>query len=74
MDTPRRFEADPEKDVRNVSLRGLSLLAAADFDFEGAVVRIDDRFDYGEERRVAIGMIGPVPTFLSSRCVATPAG
>ena len=41
---------DPAKDAANRDKHGLSLAEAADFDFENAVVMVDDRFDYGETR------------------------
>ena len=36
---------------------GVDFSAAATFDFATAVIRIDDRFDYGECREVAIGFV-----------------
>jgi uncharacterized protein len=52
-----RVEFDPVKDVVNRAKHGVSLQAAADFDWDTALEREDDRFDYGEVRFVAIGMI-----------------
>ncbi len=46
---------DPAKNVRNIRSRGLSFERAADFDFETALVAVDERADYGETRYVAIG-------------------
>jgi len=43
-------EFDPAKDAANVAKHGISLVAAAEFDFTAAVITIDDRFDYGETR------------------------
>lgn len=48
---------DPRKDVSNVAKHRLSLAEAADFEFETAIFGIDTRFDYGEVRRIAIGML-----------------
>lgn len=45
-----KVEFDPAKDAANREKHGLSLAEAADFDFETAVVLVDDRFDYGETR------------------------
>ncbi len=45
-----KVEFDPAKDAINLDKHGLSLVEAADFDFETAVVLVDDRFDYGETR------------------------
>lgn len=52
------IEFDPAKDETNIAKHGLSLLAAERFDWETAFEREDDRFDYGEVRFVALGMIG----------------
>lgn len=48
---------DPAKDATNIAKHGLSLLAAERFDWETALEREDDRFDYGEVRFVAIGRV-----------------
>jgi uncharacterized DUF497 family protein len=53
-----RISFDPAKDELNIRVRGLSFLAAADFDFERALYAVDDRRDYGETRYVALGMLG----------------
>lgn len=45
-----RIAFDPDKDAANKAKHGLSLAEAADFDFELAIVLVDDRFDYGETR------------------------
>ncbi len=52
------IEFDPAKGEANVAKHGISLQAAFDFDWETALEREDDRFDYGEVRFVAIGRIG----------------
>ena len=48
---------DPEKNSRNVQLRGLSFAQANDFDFETSFVEADLRKEYGEIRYVAIGFL-----------------
>lgn len=48
---------DLAKDELNRAKHGVSLQAAARFDWETALEREDDRFDYGEVRFVAIGWI-----------------
>ena len=53
-----RVHFDPRKNERNIRERGLSLEAAADFDFDGAWMQTDTRRDYGETRYVAIGWLG----------------
>jgi uncharacterized protein len=52
-----RIEFDPAKDDINRAKYGVSLAAATDFDWDTALEREDDRFDYGEVRFVAIGLI-----------------
>ena len=52
-----RISFDPAKDEWNIRVRGLSFSAAADFDFENALYAVDDRYDYGETRYVALGML-----------------
>ena len=52
-----RIEYDPAKDDANRAKHGISLQAAAGFDWDTAIEREDDRFDYGETRFVAIGLI-----------------
>jgi uncharacterized DUF497 family protein len=53
-----KIEFDPVKDEINRAKHGISLEAATDFDWDTAFEREDDRFDYGEVRFVAIGLIG----------------
>ena len=50
-------EFDPIKDQANRAKHGISLGAAAGFQWETALEREDNRFDYGEIRFVAIGYI-----------------
>ena len=52
------IEFDPAKDEANIAKHGLSLQAAERFDWDTAFEREDDRFDYGEVRFVALGLIG----------------
>ena len=52
------IEFDPAKDRANATKHGMSLLAAEGFDWDTALEREDDRFDYGEVRFVALGLIG----------------
>jgi uncharacterized protein len=67
---PLQIEFDPEKDARNLQLRGISL-ARAEALLQGFVVdKIDDRRDYGETRVVAIGEIAGV----EFTCVYTQRG
>ena len=52
-----QIEFDPAKDEANRAKHGVSLQAATSFDWDTALEREDDRFDYGEARFVAIGQI-----------------
>lgn len=52
------IEFDPAKDRANADKHGVSLRAAEGFDWDTALEREDDRFDYGEVRFVALGLIG----------------
>ncbi len=51
------IEFDPAKNDTNEAKHGIGLDAATGFDWETAFERVDDRFDYGEVRFVAIGLI-----------------
>ena len=53
-----RIEFDSAKDAANLAKHGVSLRAAADFEWETSFEREDNRLDYGETRFVAIGLIG----------------
>ncbi len=53
-----RITFDPEKNARNIRERGLSFELASEFEFESAVVRKDERREYGEVRYVALGRLG----------------
>lgn len=55
-----KVEFDPVKDDINRAKHGVSLQAASSFDWDTALEREDDRFDYGEVRFVAIGLIDAV--------------
>jgi uncharacterized protein len=52
-----RIEFDPAKDEINRAKHGVSLAQANGFDWETALERENDRFDYAELRFVAIGLI-----------------
>lgn len=51
------IEFDPAKNARNLAERGLAFGRVADFDFGTATFLIDDRRDYGELRRIAVGYL-----------------
>ena len=52
------IDFDPEKDRVNLDRHGISLAAAAGFDWDGVLVRPDLRRDYGELREIGLGMLG----------------
>lgn len=52
-----KLDFDPEKNDKNIRERGLSFMRAVEFDFESALYLVDDRRDYGEVRRVAVGYL-----------------
>lgn len=47
-----QIEFDPNKDAGNQSKHGVSLALAVELDWEAALVWVDDRFEYGEARRI----------------------
>ncbi len=48
---------DEEKRQANIAKHGIDFLIAEEFEWETAIETIDDRYDYGEERWVALGFI-----------------
>ena len=48
------IEFDPAKDEANQAKHGVSLSAADELDWEAALVWVDDRFEYGEMRMIAL--------------------
>lgn len=53
-----RSEWDESKRAANLAKHNVDFAAAADFEWDTAIEIIDDRFDYDEERWVALGFIG----------------
>ena len=51
------FSFDPAKSERNSLIRGLPFSLASEFDWPRALIEEDSRFDYGERRYRALGMI-----------------
>lgn len=49
-----RIEFDPAKDAANRAKHGVSLALAAELDWDAALVWVDDRFEYGELRMIAL--------------------
>ena len=60
-----QFDFDPDKDASNLSKHGFSLAAAAELNWDEALVWIDDRADYGEVRMVALAPIGDILFFVA---------
>lgn len=58
METPENFIFDIAKDRQNKREHGVSLKQAERFEFASAVVELDTRDAYGEDREVAYGIIG----------------
>jgi len=52
------YEWDEEKRKANIAAHKIDFTDAAGFDWNHAVVEIDDREDYGELRECATGFIG----------------
>ena len=49
-----QIEFDPAKDATNIEKHGVSLAFATELDWDEALVWIDERFDYGEMRMIAL--------------------
>lgn len=48
------IEFDPLKDQSNLAKHGVSLTLASELDWDEALVWVDDRFEYGECRMIAL--------------------
>lgn len=55
----RNVTFDSAKDRINTERHGLSLELARRFEWDSALMWQDERFDYDEDRMVALGYIGP---------------
>lgn len=49
-----RIEFDPAKDSTNQVKHGASLSVASELDWQEALVWVDERFEYGEARMIAL--------------------
>ena len=58
MGGERDYAWDAAKSAVNLAKHGVAFEAVLDFDWDWALVREDDRFDYGEQRFEAVGPIG----------------
>ena len=54
----RKFTWDERKAKDNLAAHRVAFSEIERFEFAGALVETDDRFDYGEMREMAIGFIG----------------
>lgn len=52
------FEWDENKARTNRAKHGVDFAIAPSFDFANAIIRLDDSEDFGEDRLIAIGLIG----------------
>ena len=52
------YEWDENKRIANLARHKVDFTNALDFQWDTAIETIDDRFDYDEERWVALGYIG----------------
>lgn len=52
------YEWDEDKADANLAKHGVSFESVVDFEWPTAVVNVDDRKDYGEDRYRAFGFIG----------------
>ncbi len=48
------IEFDPLKNQSNIAKHGVSLTLASELEWEQALVWVDDRFEYGEPRMIAL--------------------
>lgn len=48
------IEFDPLKNQSNLAKHGVSLALASELDWDEALVWVDDRFEYGERRMIAL--------------------
>ena len=53
------YEWDDAKSLLNSQKHGCAFDIVSGFDWSAAVEVLDERFDYGEERWLALGPIGP---------------
>jgi uncharacterized DUF497 family protein len=53
-----KYEWDENKRVANLAKHGVDFIDAKNFDWSSAIETIDDRFNYIEDRWIALGFIG----------------
>lgn len=52
------YEWDEKKRAANIARHNLDFAIATEFEWDTAIETVDDRFNYGEGRWVALGFIG----------------
>ena len=57
---PRNYTWNPAKNKGNIRDHGVDFAQSERFEWETAVIDIDDREDYGELREVATGFLGDI--------------
>ena len=57
MNNGQTYQWDEAKAQANLAKHGVAFEAIYGFDWETAMVMVDDRNDYGEDRYIAIGFI-----------------
>jgi uncharacterized protein len=60
-----RIEFDPAKGAANQAKHGVSLSMARELDWEVALVWVDERFEYGEMRMIALAPKTEILYFVS---------
>jgi uncharacterized DUF497 family protein len=55
-----QYEWDENKRLANLVRHKVDFVCAVDFEWDTALETVDDRFDYNEERWVALGLIDQV--------------
>jgi uncharacterized DUF497 family protein len=58
MASPHRYNWDDAKRDENIRVHAVDFAAAESFEWDTALIFVDDREDYGELREIAIGFIG----------------
>jgi uncharacterized DUF497 family protein len=53
-----KYEWDENNRVANLAKQGVDFIDAENFDWSSAIETIDDRFNYIEDRWIALGFIG----------------
>ncbi len=52
------IEYDPNKNEKNKTRHGVDMAEAENFEWDSAIITVDTRKDYGEQRKIGVGYIG----------------